>query len=128
MAVLTFECSKLLPVVKHALEGQGHFMGYSDQPPRPALLLVKDEGVYLMSNAKRSTEEVASSVGLIYAKGYDPTKADRGDVWEKATDNLGGDDFAETFPIDQKWVDNCLKFKTFKMRVNSKSITATFSM
>jgi hypothetical protein len=128
MAVLTFETSKLLTVVKHALEGTGHSMGYSGGAPRPALFIVKDSGAYLMSNAKRTEEEVKASVGLLYAKGYDPNKVDAGELYDKCHDNLGGDDFAETFPIDQKWVENCQKFKVFKMRINSRSITVTFSM
>ena len=128
MAVLTFKTADLLPIVKHALEGTGHSMGYEGGAPCPALFIVKDEGAYLMSNAKRTEEEVKASVGLLYAKGYDPNKMDLAELYDKSHDNLGGDDFAETFPIDQKWVENCHKFKVFKVKITSRLINVTFSM
>jgi len=128
MAVLKFDCAKLLPIVEHALKGSKHNMGYEGGKPRPALFLVKDEGAYLMSNAERTPEEAKARIGVLYAKGYDPTKMDLAELWDKCHANLGGDDFAETFPIDQVWLENCKKYKVFKMRVSPKSITATFSM
>jgi len=128
MAVLTFKTEDLLPIVKHALEGTEHSMGYEGGEPRPALFIVKDEGAYLMSNAKRTEEEVKAYKGILYAKGYDPNKMDLGELWDKCHANLGGDDFAETFPIDQVWLENCKKYKVFKIRVTPNRISVTFSM
>jgi len=71
----------------------------------PCLWLVKDEGIYLMSpgihpdsGADRSTR-----APVAYASGFDPTRDDRMAVWDRARDAVGGDDFAETVPLE--WVD-----------------------
>lgn len=69
------------------------------------LILVKDDGVYLISNAVTKPEESPSKTGLIsYAKGYEaPSKlADqdaRGKQYDKIRNAVGGDDFAESVGI-----------------------------
>ena len=71
----------------------------------PCLWLVKDEGIYLMSpgfdpDAPRRPGERAP---LAYAVGFDPKRQDRLDVWERARDAVGGDDFSDEIPLE--WVD-----------------------
>ncbi|MHB1524927.1 MAG: DUF3085 domain-containing protein [Candidatus Dormibacteria bacterium] len=58
----------------------------------PGLWLVKDDGIYLMSNA-----ELQGEPKVVYAQGYDPKS---GDVWEKSRDAVGGDDMCEFVPAD----------------------------
>ena len=71
----------------------------------PCLWLVKDEGIYLMSPGihpdVERTERTRPPVS--YASGFDPTRADRMAVWDRARDAAGGDDFAEDIPLE--WVD-----------------------
>lgn len=59
------------------------------------LVLVKDEGIYLMSP---SDDKFVCSDGVVntvvYARGYKPTKANRDTLWDK-THAVSGDDFAE---------------------------------
>lgn len=65
------------------------------------LLLVKDQGVYLLSNGSPSllVEGVGSHV-VAYAKEADPTSGGEfDDWWEAAQAIMGGDDCAETLPI-----------------------------
>jgi hypothetical protein len=72
----------------------------------PGLILVKDDGIYLLSNAKSEEGKAPLQTGLIaYAKGYEaPSRlrtegASDDDAWgaqyEKIRDAVGGDDFAE---------------------------------
>ena len=56
------------------------------------LWLVKDDGVYLMSNAESSGEPK-----VVYAQGYDPHQ---GEVWGKCQQVMGGDDMCEFVPAD----------------------------
>ena len=58
----------------------------------PGLWLVKDEGVYLMSNG-----EVRGEPKVVYAQGYDPHQ---GEVWDKCQRVMGGDDMFEFVPAD----------------------------
>jgi hypothetical protein len=55
----------------------------------PALMFVKDEGIYVMSNGLPG---LAIGQNVVYARNYDPRK---GDVWERCREAVGGDDFAE---------------------------------
>ena len=56
------------------------------------LWLVKDDGIYLMSNA-----EFQDAPKVVYAQGYDPHE---GEVWDKCRDVMGGDDMCEFVPAD----------------------------
>lgn len=61
----------------------------------PTLWLVKDSGIYLMTPAKlEKIPEDGSHV--CYAEGFEP---DAPDSWERCRAAVGGDDFAESFPI-----------------------------
>ena len=59
----------------------------------PSLWLVKDEGIYLMSNGKPA---MPAGHNVVYADGYGKN-ADYDAVREAA----GGDDFVEGLPIDE---------------------------
>jgi len=66
------------------------------------LWLVKDEGIYLMSNAKAPWLDPEAEPGsekrfVVYADGYDPQKD--GDVWQACREAAGGDDFVEALPL-----------------------------
>lgn len=80
-----------------------------DEHLEPSLWIVKDNGIYLMSNGlPRLMDPVKqrSPNGLhemevcqvVYARGFDP-RTDPG-VWERSRDAVGGDDFGETLPAD----------------------------
>jgi len=74
-----------------------------------ALKLVKDNGIYLMSNSVSSNKKGLEENGecpLVYAEGFNP---EEDDVYDKCRYAVGGDDFAEGFPLD--WVDILLEDK-----------------
>ncbi|MCP1761961.1 DUF3085 domain-containing protein [Bradyrhizobium japonicum] len=63
--------------------------------PAPSVLLVHDQGVYLMSNGE--PRDVISQTSFVaYARGCHPI-ADS-DWWETSRALVGGDDFSETLP------------------------------
>lgn len=113
VADLTFDLDQVRPLVEHARASKKWGKTYGDDgPARPALWLVKDEGIYLMSNGippKLADGTVAApyQVGLVaYARGFDPTERDRMEVWDDAHEAVGGDDFADPLPID--WFETAI--------------------
>ena len=74
---------------------------------KPSLMLVKDEGVYVMGNGLEPTlmadpHGVTDEVGtrfVSYARGYNPNSSDWETLREKSQ-SLSADDFAEHIPLD----------------------------
>jgi Domain of unknown function (DUF4192)/Protein of unknown function (DUF3085) len=62
----------------------------------PCLMLVCDDGVYLMSTSKNTTED-AEDGRVCYASGFDPRIGDWRSNW--ASTGLPGDDFAEYLEV-----------------------------
>lgn len=105
MRLLEFNVSELAPIVDHAASAtkqrQTFYEAENDLTPAKGLFLVKDQGVYIMSNGTNPGDKSMSELGLIaYAKGCHP-KVDEG-WWETAWDICGGDDFCEFIALD--WV------------------------
>ncbi len=64
------------------------------------VILVKDHGVYLMSEIGESKPDGNGRKRVAYATGCNPDVDDFDTWWNRARDELGGDDFAEYFDID----------------------------
>jgi hypothetical protein len=64
------------------------------------LLLVKDSGIYLMSNGDRTggTPRVKGGLAPVYAEGYEK---DREGVYDAAREAMGGDDSIEFLPVER---------------------------
>ena len=79
MATLYFAAPAVLELLRHAIAAPEHDSPYGEKDPGPGLFLVKDEGVYLMSNGKPALpgEKVANKV--VYANGYEPLTETRRD-------------------------------------------------
>ena len=127
MTKLTFKADEIRPLIEHARRCSKHRMTYDqlldacggdfDRADRlsdeeraelpdvgPGLFLVRNEGIYLMSNGEPADMiKVSAPNGsgetdgcrVAYAKGFDPYAEDRMDVWDRARDAVGGDDFSE---------------------------------
>jgi hypothetical protein len=104
---LTFRLDERLhSIIDHAVKSP-EMREYYGTKIGPSLLLVKDEGIYLMSagNPAQQDEEAMAAAGgatrllVQYANGYDPTKRDRMEVWDDAH-RVSGDDFGEPLPLD----------------------------
>lgn len=65
------------------------------------MLLVKDQGIYLMSSGLLRPDNPAGKSGhlVAYAEGCDPRRDDE-DWYDRALDIAGGDDFGEEIDMD----------------------------
>lgn len=109
MPNLIFAAADVRRLVEHTLRApeQAEYMVDFDgktgqaimaKPEAPAVILVHDQGVYLMSNGTPPDllKEGEPRRYCAYAEGCHPEKND--DWWDTARDLVGGDDFAETLP------------------------------
>jgi hypothetical protein len=124
MPTLSFNPADVRRCVNHAYAAKDWSKGFGDRgKPRPQLIFVHDEGLYLMSNGKPGDENKGGPTAMFaaYARGYDPNKLDRQVVWDKA---VGGDDFAEYLDLSDDMVDTIQSdtFASFKLTVTQNSI------
>ncbi|TDD29640.1 DUF3085 domain-containing protein [Actinomadura sp. KC06] len=61
------------------------------------LILVRDDGVYLMSTDKNAPRDTGGRVPRCYARGFDPGSGDWWSRWNRT--GLPGDDFAEYLEV-----------------------------
>jgi len=116
MSRLIFDLAALRPIVEHTLSASEHAPTFGQTPPiAPALWVVKDDVIYLMSNGRpRQMADGSSATGqdqdgqslVVYAEGFDPVKADPMAVWSAARKAVGGDDFGE--PLPAEWFKDAL--------------------
>lgn len=64
------------------------------------VILVKDHGVYLMSEIGENKPDGGGRKSVAYATGCNPDVDDFDSWWNRALAELGGDDFTEYFDID----------------------------
>ena len=124
MATLKWNMEDLLPIIKHSMGAKDRRVTYEalfnygfessedmSQEDRmrvseACLWLVKDHGIYLMSNGRPGLpddeDEPEGRSKIVYAIGYDPRT---GDVWDKCRDAVGGDDFSEEIGNRKFWMD-----------------------
>lgn len=110
MSRLFFKNRGLRRAVKHACKADDHQMPYGydthDGQGRVGLLLVKDDGIYVMSNGvPHDKVGKGPRCHVVYANGYDPR---RGDVWDKCRAAVGGDDFVEFIELEDKLLNAIL--------------------
>lgn len=95
-------------LVAHATAATEWSEVYGEGGDAPGLILVHDDGVYLMSNGKPG--DMVRRVGrkggkptemhfVAYAAGTDPTQGAFEDWYELSRALVGGDDFGISFPI-----------------------------
>ncbi|WP_279051953.1 DUF3085 domain-containing protein [Cedecea davisae] len=90
--MLLFTAKTLLPVVAFI------------QKNNADLLLVKDEGIYVMSSIEKVKKETKRTVA--YAEGFDPNVfADGGELYDACVAAVGGDDFAESIKLSDVVLD-----------------------
>jgi len=93
MTVLKFKAAAVRELCEHALDSKEHFAGYGDwQPAGPALMLVGDEGIYLMSNGRPNLLGPDGKTRVVYPEGMDPASVDSGTLYDMKRDVWGGDD------------------------------------
>ena len=101
MIPLRFPLPPILLLAEHALTASSHAASMREvlegTAPRPALWLVGDQGVFLMSNGMLTAPDAEHTTGLpvVYAAGY-RTRAD----WLAVADQIGcGTEFRAVLPL-----------------------------
>lgn len=92
-----FSLDEVMPLVEHAIAAETFFDPYEGVTNKPALLLVGDHGVYLMSNGRPEMKD-GDKNRVVHAHGCNPDKDD--DWWNAKQDMFGGDDGVESLPLD----------------------------
>lgn len=104
MPKFVFEATAVLELLGHAKAAPRNVSPYNLTPnPGPGLMLVKDDGVYLMSNGEPGLRGTETTNKVVYAQGYEalPVTASMEEKmarYDKIHDAAGGDDFAEFIP------------------------------
>jgi hypothetical protein len=108
-AVLRFDKATVWRLVDHAQNAPDHLKSYRQRKPNPAIWLVADAGIYLMSNGKpallhtgllaATEKEVVGELRLVaHADGCGPF--DDIDDWMPLQEAMsGGDDFVESLSL-----------------------------
>jgi hypothetical protein len=101
---LVFEGIAVLELLAHAKAAPKHTSPYGlTANPGPGLMLVKDDGIYLMSNGKPGLQGTTTANKVVYALGYEALPAsasmkERMNRYDKIHNAAGGDDFAGFLP------------------------------
>lgn len=119
MALLEFNLSDVAQLLRHANAAENHYMPYfPDAEVGPGLILVGDQGVYLMSNGTPGLYadgipprdgEIKHSI-VAYARGINPEVDDFNTWWDNKRYTFGGDDGAEYIPIGPSLGDQMLRY------------------
>jgi hypothetical protein len=73
MTVLTFDPAGVRRIVERMTVAADWSRGFDNtSQPRPQIVFVKDEGIYLMSNGKPRDIVEGERSFVVYAEGYDP--------------------------------------------------------
>lgn len=118
-----FNAKEVIPLIQHAVEKA------PEAGKKPALILVHDQGVYLMSNGVPILPNRDGKEGshVVYAENCHPEKDEN--FWTNARELVGGDDFAENWPIDDEaqLMTNCQNYDLLIFHVNPTNIRLTFA-
>jgi hypothetical protein len=108
--ILTFDKAGVKELLAHAYASRLHRPCYADQPGdpvKPALHLVGDDGIYLMSNGIPPLPGGERTNRIVYANECNPETMSFDLWWETKADSFGGSDGIDKIPGHdaQNWVD-----------------------
>jgi len=127
MGLCVFKTADVVRCVTHALAAKKFRMPFSTEEPRPALLFVHDQGVYLMSNGL-PPDLVTAGSPTAYAAYADQCAPDRDeDWWENSRARVGGDDFGEIIKVDPAWLTRCNDFEELHIEVAHNNLDIFFT-
>lgn len=92
---LVWRAADIAKLVKITMDAKEWRMEWgNEEAPRPQIILVKDEGIYFVSNKIYPEGKTPSSEGeVFYADGYNPNEiTDASKLWD-LTHEVSGDDF-----------------------------------
>ena len=101
---LYFEKAKVAAIIAAVEKGKGHQVPYTGEPwgrpadYRPGIMVVGDQGVYLIGNDDDDTAPLKSGL-IAYAVGCNPAVDE--DWWEMKELTFGGNDGAEFLELEE---------------------------
>jgi hypothetical protein len=102
MARISFDRAAVMRLIAHANAASEHRSPWGERKPRgPQLLLVGDDGVYLMSSGLPAMPGAKGGTSnfVVYAKQCDPTKMSDDRCRDAKERYFGGDDGIEYLPV-----------------------------
>jgi hypothetical protein len=124
MSVLKFPADLVRKLADHAAAAKDHRPAYG-QPKVPGLMLVGDQGVYLMSTGLPRLPRAGSEKGsfVVYADGINPDVDEFDSWWERKRATFGGDDGADVIPLEsfQRALASPIKGK-IEIEITSKTL------
>lgn len=116
-------------MVEHARQAKEHRPTYGETNPKPALWLVKDTGVYLMSNGAPMQQDpnVEKPKAIVcYAKEANAETMEFEEVWEASRSIMGGDDGCDALELAtfEKAIEQGVK--SIKIKVTAKALNIIF--
>lgn len=119
--IYRFNAADLVELWQHAKQAKKHSPFYGEQATGPALMLVKDHGVYFMSNGMPGLMLGDPANPLrhkcVYAHGHNPQTDP--DFW------VGGDDFGEAIDDPNFWdsvLDPAKPYKYIEVEIDGSGI------
>lgn len=108
MSTCVFSVKDLLPLIEHARAAKEH-RGVPGRKPIPALLLVHDDDLYLVSSGVQTEQEMRDRTYVVYARDCDPRK----DLGARATarSRVGEGAFVKQIPL-RGVLENCADCNT----------------
>ncbi len=106
--LLLFKVADVRRLIKLTREAKGYTKSYGVDDKGRCLIIVKDEGAYIMSNGNPRPKD-----DVVYADGYGPD-----------CEHIGGDDFADSVPL-RIWegvIKGVRGTKTLKIKLDEKEI------
>lgn len=104
MAKLHFLRADVEKIMAHAKNAKNHNMGYGNDKKmrKPQLMLVGDQGIYLLSNGIPNMPRADGKEGsfVVYAKEASPDCMDFHAWWENKNRIFGGDDGVENIDLE----------------------------
>ncbi|EBP4342197.1 DUF3085 domain-containing protein [Salmonella enterica] len=82
-----FKAETLIPVIQEAMNN------------KCAVFIVKDHGLYMMSEQGEFDQNTGKRLTLSYAEGFNPDLIGFDDWYYELKEVCGGDDFCETLPV-----------------------------
>lgn len=128
--ILRFRRAEVERAVLHAEKSKRHIKVCGEKKGIPGLVLVHDDGVYLMSSGT-PRDLVTDSLGrsrsfVAQAQGTDPKKDS--DWHERSSHLVGGDDFAEKLDLSscRRWLDGTAGLAWMELEFSEEQIAFIF--
>ena len=115
MATCKFKTEDVVKCITHALNN-----GASE------LYFVHDKGIYLMTKAKRTDEEIKNGDYIAYAEGCNPHKDE--DYYQTSRDLVGGDDFAENIPVTAEDLTLCQTYREYRIKISRSTMSIEYAL